>query len=114
MTRADPVLSVSCSFLHFHLLFRVCVSFFLATVCFDIMDMDGNGALDQKELQMVLRALSMQLSEEDRVSVEHLQYVFEAMDVNADGRVTFDEFLVRSRLVVLSFSFLSGKLFVLL
>jgi calcium-dependent protein kinase len=64
-------------------------------LCFDILDVDGNGHLDENEMAIAITALSG-AGEEGSVDAaelaEHLEYAFEYMDIDKDGRISLEEF----------------------
>lgn len=54
---------------------------------FEVIDTDKSGAIDPKELATFMKALGQECSEED------MKTVFSNLDVNADGKVTIDEYM---------------------
>jgi hypothetical protein len=54
---------------------------------FEAIDTDKSGAIDPKELATFMKAIGQECSEED------MKTVFSNLDVNADGKVTIDEYM---------------------
>lgn len=61
-------------------------------MCFRICDVDGSGSLSPSEMGVILRNLSTGDADEDQRQADALAHVFETLDVDGDGEVSWDEF----------------------
>ena len=60
-------------------------------LCFDLIDKDGNGQIDENELKSIFAMVSI-FTPCDKMLVENLTVVFDKIDVNNDGKISFQEF----------------------
>lgn len=65
-------------------------------LCFDVIDNDGNGQIDEQELKSILKMVSI-FTPGDKMLAENLGLVFDKIDVNNDGKITFEEFKQAAR-----------------
>ncbi|XP_024537988.1 calcium and calcium/calmodulin-dependent serine/threonine-protein kinase [Selaginella moellendorffii] len=61
-------------------------------LCFQMYDSDGSGYISKDELASMLRALPEECLPGDITEPGKLDEMFDRMDANSDGRVSFDEF----------------------
>ncbi|KAK1294963.1 Calcium and calcium/calmodulin-dependent serine/threonine-protein kinase [Acorus calamus] len=61
-------------------------------LCFQMYDADRSGCISREELASMLRALPEDCLPEDITEPGKLDEIFDRMDANSDGKVTFDEF----------------------
>ncbi|XP_008792453.1 calcium and calcium/calmodulin-dependent serine/threonine-protein kinase-like [Phoenix dactylifera] len=61
-------------------------------LCFQMYDADRSGCISKEELASMLRALPEDCLPADIAEPGKLDEIFDQMDVNNDGKVTFDEF----------------------
>lgn len=61
-------------------------------LCFQMYDTDRSGCISKEELASMLRALPEDCLPADIAEPGKLDEIFDQMDVNNDGKVTFDEF----------------------
>jgi len=60
------------------------------TQVFNKYDSDGNGFIDRYELPKLLK----KIFSGEEVSEEHVQTAMKILDVNSDGQISFNEFLI--------------------
>ncbi|XP_062231712.1 calcium-dependent protein kinase 1 [Phragmites australis] len=63
-------------------------------LCFQMYDADRSGCISKEELASMLRALPEECLPGDITEPGKLDEIFDQMDANSDGKVTFDEFKV--------------------
>lgn len=63
--------------------------------CFRVYDSDNNGYITQDELSRVLGVIATDDERSEAEKATQLQRVFEAMDLNGDGKISYEEFKVR-------------------
>lgn len=61
-------------------------------LCFQMYDTDGSGCISKDEVASMLRALPDECLPVDITEPGKLDEIFDLMDANSDGKVTFDEF----------------------
>ncbi|XWS08191.1 hypothetical protein CRYUN_Cryun41cG0058600 [Craigia yunnanensis] len=61
-------------------------------LCFEMYDTDRSGCITKEELASMLRALPDDCLPPDITEPGKLDEIFDRMDANSDGKVTFDEF----------------------
>ncbi|KAG9458731.1 hypothetical protein H6P81_003239 [Aristolochia fimbriata] len=61
-------------------------------LCFQMYDTDRSGCITKEEVASMLRALPEECLPADITEPGKLDEIFEQMDANSDGKVTFDEF----------------------
>ncbi|KAM0033978.1 putative calcium/calmodulin-dependent protein kinase CAMK-CAMK1-DCAMKL family [Helianthus debilis subsp. tardiflorus] len=61
-------------------------------LCFQMYDADGSGCISKEEVASMLRALPDECLRIDMTEPGKLDEIFDHMDANSDGKVTFDEF----------------------
>ncbi|ONK77985.1 uncharacterized protein A4U43_C02F13010 [Asparagus officinalis] len=61
-------------------------------LCFQMYDADRSGCISKEELADMLRALPEECLPADITEPGKLDEIFDQMDANSDGKVTFDEF----------------------
>lgn len=61
-------------------------------LCFQMYDTDGSGCISKEEVASMLRALPDECLPVDITEPGKLDEIFDLMDANSDGKVTFDEF----------------------
>jgi len=61
-------------------------------LCFKMYDSDGSGCISKEEVASMLRALPDDCLPVDITEPGKLDEIFDRMDANSDGRVSFDEF----------------------
>ncbi|KVH92018.1 Calcium-binding EF-hand [Cynara cardunculus var. scolymus] len=61
-------------------------------LCFQMYDTDGSGCISKEEVASMLRALPDDCLRMDITEPGKLDEIFDHMDANSDGKVTFDEF----------------------
>ncbi|OMP02015.1 hypothetical protein CCACVL1_02942 [Corchorus capsularis] len=61
-------------------------------LCFEMYDTDRSGCITKEELASMLRALPDDCLPADITEPGKLDEIFDRMDANSDGKVTFDEF----------------------
>ncbi|KAM7472659.1 hypothetical protein LguiA_010842 [Lonicera macranthoides] len=61
-------------------------------LCFQMYDTDGSGCISKEEVASMLRALPDDCLPVDITEPGKLDEIFDRMDANSDGRVSFDEF----------------------
>ncbi|KAI3984209.1 hypothetical protein MKX01_011163 [Papaver californicum] len=61
-------------------------------LCFQMYDTDKSGCISKEEVASMLRALPEDCLPADITEPGKLDEIFERMDANSDGKVTFDEF----------------------
>ncbi|OEL31760.1 Calcium and calcium/calmodulin-dependent serine/threonine-protein kinase [Dichanthelium oligosanthes] len=61
-------------------------------LCFQMYDADRSGCISKEELASMLRALPEECLPGDITEPGKLDEIFDEMDANGDGKVTFDEF----------------------
>lgn len=61
-------------------------------LCFQMYDTDGSGCISKEEVASMLRALPDDCLTIDITEPGKLDEIFDHMDANSDGKVTFDEF----------------------
>lgn len=61
-------------------------------LCFQMYDIDGSGCISKEEVASMLRALPDDCLPVDITEPGKLDEIFDRMDANSDGRVSFDEF----------------------
>ncbi|KAK9048455.1 hypothetical protein SSX86_032580 [Deinandra increscens subsp. villosa] len=61
-------------------------------LCFQMYDADGSGCISKEEVASMIRALPDEFVSMDISEAGKLDEIFDHMDANSDGRVTFDEF----------------------
>ncbi|XVF82619.1 hypothetical protein PTKIN_Ptkin16aG0063700 [Pterospermum kingtungense] len=61
-------------------------------LCFEMYDTDRSGCISKEELASMLRALPDDCLPPDITEPGKLDEIFDRMDANSDGKVTFDEF----------------------
>lgn len=61
-------------------------------LCFQMYDTDRSGCISKEEVASMLRALPEDCMAVDITEPGKLDEIFDRMDINSDGKVTFDEF----------------------
>ncbi|KAL8134805.1 calcium and calcium/calmodulin-dependent serine/threonine-protein kinase-like [Apium graveolens] len=61
-------------------------------LCFQMYDTDGSGCISKDEVASMLRALPDECLPVDITEPGKLDEIFDVMDANSDGKVTFEEF----------------------
>ncbi len=61
-------------------------------MCFKICDVDGSGSLCPTEIGTILRNLATGDMDKDTKQADALAHVFETLDVDGDGEISWDEF----------------------
>ncbi|KAL4203266.1 hypothetical protein AMTRI_Chr01g103130 [Amborella trichopoda] len=61
-------------------------------LCFQIYDTDGSGSISKDELASMLRVLPEECLPRDVTEPGKLDEIFERMDSNSDGKISFEEF----------------------
>ncbi|KAD4586493.1 hypothetical protein R6Q59_035190 [Mikania micrantha] len=61
-------------------------------LCFQMYDADGSGCISKEEVASMLRALPDECLSVDMSEPGKLDEIFDHMDANSDGKVTFEEF----------------------
>jgi len=61
-------------------------------LCFQLYDVDGSGDIDPGELEKIFRLVGYTTSNIQGDVAEDLAFAFDKIDVNNDGKISFDEF----------------------
>ena len=61
-------------------------------LCFQIYDSDGSGDIDPEELAKIFKMVGYTASNIESDIAEDLAFAFDQIDINKDGKITFDEF----------------------
>mmetsp|Transcript_4477 Transcript_4477/g.6048 ORF Transcript_4477/g.6048 Transcript_4477/m.6048 type:complete len:498 (+) Transcript_4477:104-1597(+) len=65
--------------------------------CFDVYDEDGNGSLSREEVSSMLKHLIVKNDASGVMQAEALGDLFESMDANSDGVISYEEFKLAIR-----------------